>query len=59
MDGCFLSVNHLFEESLNAVNDSMKTIRLPWLSEGLQGFRDTGSVAMARKHMDAAQAKQV
>lgn len=36
VDGCFVSVNHLFEESLDGVNESMKTTSLPWLSEGLQ-----------------------
>lgn len=36
MDGCFVSVNHLYEESLDSGNDSMKTQSLPWLSEGPQ-----------------------
>lgn len=36
MDGCFVSVNHLFEGSVDGVNDSMKTKSLPRLSEGLQ-----------------------
>lgn len=32
----FLSLNHLFEESLDAVNASRKPKSLLWLSEGLQ-----------------------
>lgn len=36
VDGCFVNVNHLYEENLNDGNDSMKTQSLPWLSEGLQ-----------------------
>lgn len=42
MDGCFASVNHLFEGSLDGVNDSMKTKSLPWLSEGLQQEQSHG-----------------
>lgn len=36
MDGCFVHVNHLYEESLDGGNDSTKTQSLPWLSEGFQ-----------------------
>lgn len=46
VDGCFASVNHLFEGSLDGVNDSMKTKSLPWLSEGLQRSSHMGGLSM-------------
>lgn len=36
VDGCFVNINHLCEESLDGGNDSMETQSLPWLSDGLQ-----------------------
>lgn len=36
VNGCYVNVNHLYEESLDGGNDSMKTQLLSWLSEGLQ-----------------------
>lgn len=44
VDGCFVSVNHFSEESLDRVNDSMKTKSLPWLSS-LQMSNHTGELS--------------
>lgn len=46
VDGCFVSVNHLFERSLDGVNDSLKTKSLPWLSEGLQRSSHMGGLSI-------------
>jgi len=41
----FVSVNRLFEGSLDGVNDSMKTKPIPWLSEGLQKSSHVGGLS--------------
>lgn len=60
MDGCFVSVSHSSEASLDDVNDSMKAQSLPWLSDDLQrsshmGGLSTGCVLASERWQESTQ----
>lgn len=60
VDGCFVSVSHSSEASLDDVNDSMKAQSLPWLSDDLQrsshmGGLSTGYVLASERWQESTQ----